>query len=41
VGFIALLLGHAELFTEGFLVPVAVVAAKQASWSPRRRETVM
>jgi formate/nitrite transporter FocA (FNT family) len=32
VGFIALLLGHAELFTEGFLVPVAVVAAKQASW---------
>jgi formate/nitrite transporter FocA (FNT family) len=32
VGFIALLLGHAELFTEGFLVPVTVVAAKQASW---------
>jgi formate/nitrite transporter FocA (FNT family) len=27
-----LLLGHAELFTEGFLVPVTVVAAKQASW---------
>jgi formate/nitrite transporter FocA (FNT family) len=32
VGFIALLLGHAELFTEGFLIPVTVVAAKQASW---------
>jgi formate-nitrite transporter family protein len=32
VGFIALLLGHAELFTEGFLVPITVVAAKQASW---------
>jgi formate/nitrite transporter FocA (FNT family) len=27
VGFIALLLGHSELFTEGFLVPVTVVAA--------------
>ncbi|MGH3493022.1 MAG: formate/nitrite transporter family protein, partial [Sciscionella sp.] len=32
VGFIALLLGHSELFTEGFLVPVAVLAAKEASW---------
>ncbi|HET9692268.1 MAG TPA: formate/nitrite transporter family protein [Acidimicrobiales bacterium] len=30
-GFIALLLGHSELFTEGFLVPVAVVAAGEAS----------
>jgi formate/nitrite transporter FocA (FNT family) len=30
VGFIALLLGHSELFTEGFLVPVTVVAAKDA-----------
>lgn len=27
IGFIALLLGHSELFTEGFLVPVTVVAA--------------
>ncbi|WP_345420915.1 formate/nitrite transporter family protein [Actinomycetospora chlora] len=33
VGFIALLLGNSELFTEGFLVPVAVVAAKEATWS--------
>jgi formate/nitrite transporter FocA (FNT family) len=32
VGFIALLLGHSELFTEGFLVPVTVVAAGEASW---------
>jgi formate/nitrite transporter FocA (FNT family) len=31
VGFIALLLGNSELFTEGFLVPVAVVAAKEAT----------
>ncbi|MHB2024407.1 MAG: formate/nitrite transporter family protein [Mycobacteriales bacterium] len=31
VGFIALLLGHSELFTEGFLVPVTVVVAKDAS----------
>jgi formate/nitrite transporter FocA (FNT family) len=30
-GFIALLLGHSELFTEGFLVPVTVVAAGEAS----------
>ncbi|MBV9872017.1 MAG: formate/nitrite transporter family protein [Frankiaceae bacterium] len=30
-GFIALLLGHSELFTEGFLVPVAVVAAGEAT----------
>lgn len=33
IGFIALLLGHSELFTEGFLVPVTVVAARQASWT--------
>ncbi|MGH9066330.1 MAG: formate/nitrite transporter family protein [Acidimicrobiales bacterium] len=30
IGFIALLFGHSELFTEGFLVPVTVVAAKEA-----------
>ncbi len=30
VGFIALLLGRTELFTEGFLVPVVTVAAKRA-----------
>ena len=30
-GFVALLLGHSELFTEGFLVPVTVVAAREAS----------
>lgn len=30
VGFVALLLGHSELFTEGFLVPVTVVAARRA-----------
>jgi formate/nitrite transporter FocA (FNT family) len=30
-GFVALLLGHSELFTEGFLVPVTVVAAGEAS----------
>lgn len=30
IGFIALLLGHSELFTEGFLVPVTVVAAGDA-----------
>ncbi len=30
-GFVALLLGHSELFTEGFLVPVTVVAAKAAT----------
>ncbi len=28
--FLALLLGHSELFTEGFLVPITVVAAKEA-----------
>jgi formate/nitrite transporter FocA (FNT family) len=31
IGFIALLLARSELFTEGFLVPVAAVAAKRAS----------
>ena len=31
IGFIALLLAHSELFTEGFLVPVAVVGAGEAS----------
>jgi len=30
IGLIALLLGHSELFTEGFLVPVTVVAAGKA-----------
>jgi formate-nitrite transporter family protein len=30
IGFLALLLGHSELFTEGFLVPVTTVAAKRA-----------
>lgn len=30
VGFIAILLAHSELFTEGFLVPVVTVAAKEA-----------
>ena len=30
IGFLALLLGHSELFTEGFLVPVVTVAAKRA-----------
>jgi formate/nitrite transporter FocA (FNT family) len=30
IGLIALLLGHSELFTEGFLVPVTVVAAGRA-----------
>ncbi|MBB2991789.1 formate/nitrite transporter FocA (FNT family) [Mycolicibacterium iranicum] len=30
VGFLALLLGRSELFTEGFLIPVTTVAAKRA-----------
>ncbi|AIY00927.1 formate/nitrite transporter family protein [Arthrobacter sp. PAMC 25486] len=30
IGFIALLLAKSELFTEGFLVPIAAVAAKEA-----------
>lgn len=41
VGFIALLLGHSELFTEGFLVPVTVVAARAATgWQLVRFWTV-
>lgn len=32
VGFIALRLGHSELFTEGFHVPVMVVLAREARW---------
>lgn len=32
IGFLALLLGRSELFTEGFLVPVATVVARRASW---------
>lgn len=31
VGFLALLLGRSELFTDGFLVPVTTVAANRAS----------
>jgi formate/nitrite transporter FocA (FNT family) len=31
IGFLAMLLGRSELFTEGFLVPVTTVAAKRAS----------
>jgi formate/nitrite transporter FocA (FNT family) len=31
IGFIALLLAKSELFTEGFLVPITAVAAKEAS----------
>lgn len=31
IGFIALLLAKSELFTEGFLVPIAAVAAKEAT----------
>ena len=30
IGFLALLLGRSELFTEGFLVPIVTVAAKRA-----------
>ncbi len=32
VGFVALFLGHSELFTEGFLVPVTAVVAGAATW---------
>lgn len=32
IGFLFLLLGNSELFTEGFLVPLAVVLAKEAGW---------
>jgi len=31
IGFLALLLGRSELFTEGFVIPVVTVAAKRAS----------
>lgn len=31
IGFVALLLGRSELFTEGFLIPVVTVAAKRAT----------
>lgn len=31
IGFLALLLGRSELFTEGFLVPVTTVAARRAN----------
>ena len=31
IGFLALLLGRSELFTEGFIIPVVTVAAKRAS----------
>ena len=31
IGFIALTLAHSELFTEGFLIPVAAVAAKKST----------
>ncbi|MFH9663376.1 formate/nitrite transporter family protein [Streptomyces sp. NPDC017248] len=37
VGLIALLLGHSELFTEGFLVPVATVIAGAATWTQLAR----
>jgi len=33
VGFVALRLGHSELFTEGFHVPVMVVVAGEARWT--------
>ena len=33
IGFVALLLAKSELFTEGFLVPITAVAAKQASFA--------
>jgi formate/nitrite transporter FocA (FNT family) len=33
VGFLALLLGHSELFTEGFLVPVTTLVSGRASWT--------
>src|SRR5690242_12494380 len=32
IGFLALMLGRSELFTEGFLVPVTTVVAKRASF---------
>ncbi len=33
IGFLALLLGRSELFTEGFLVPVVTVVAKRATFA--------
>lgn len=33
IGFVALLLAKSELFTEGFLVPIAAVVAKEARYS--------
>lgn len=33
IAFVALLLGHSELFTEGFLVPVTTVVAGAARWT--------
>lgn len=32
IGLLALLLGHSELFTEDFLVPITAVVAKRATW---------
>src|SRR4051812_40242255 len=32
IGFIALTLASSELFTENYLVPIAAVAARKASW---------
>ncbi len=37
VGFVALLLGRSELFTEGFLVPVTAVVARRAGWGQLAR----
>lgn len=37
IGFLALLLAHSELFTEGFLLPVAPVVAKRKSWQSLAR----
>ncbi|PFG39831.1 formate/nitrite transporter FocA (FNT family) [Georgenia soli] len=37
IGFLALLLGRAELFTEGFLIPVMTVVARRASYSQLMR----
>ncbi len=37
IGFLALLLGRSELFTEGFLLPVVALAAKRATWSQLAR----
>ncbi len=37
IGFLALLLGHSELFTEGFLIPVTTAAAGRARWGDLAR----